>query len=149
MSSGPVAGATGIKIIRLIPSPRETVFKAWTDPAELKRWWAPPGFTTPLAEVDLRVGGAYRIAMKPPDGEVLYVGGVYREVNPPSKLVFTWAWDEDGVPGHESLVTVEFIDRANATEVVFTHDRLKDADSRDRHAEGWAGIFDSLEKFFT
>jgi uncharacterized protein YndB with AHSA1/START domain len=148
MNSGPTAGATAIRITRLIPAPRETVFKAWTDPAELKRWWGPPGFTTPAAEVDLRVGGAYRFAMKPPDGDVLYVYGVYREVQPPSKLVFTWAWDEDGVPGHESLVTVEFIDRTNATEVVFTHDRLKDADSRDAHAEGWAGTFDKLEKFF-
>lgn len=147
MSSGPIAGADGIKITRLIAAPREKVFKAWTDPVEIKRWWGPPGFTTPLAEVDLRVGGAYRIAMKPPDGDVIYVAGVYREVQPPSKLVFTWAWDEDGAPGHESLVTVFFIERGDATEVVFSHERLKDAESRDRHAEGWEALFASLAAY--
>jgi uncharacterized protein YndB with AHSA1/START domain len=101
---------------RRIPAPRETVFKSWTVPTEIKRWWSPAGFTTPVAEVDLRVGGTYRIGMKSPDGEVLYALGSYREVSPPSKLVFTWAWDEDGAPGHESLVTIEFIERGNATE---------------------------------
>jgi len=148
MSSGPIAGADGLKIVRIVPAPREKVFKAWTDPTEIKQWWGPPGFTTPLAEVDLRVGGAYRIAMKPPDGEVLYVSGVYREVKPPSKLVFTWAWDEDGAPGHESLVTVLFNERNGATEIVFSHERFKDAESRDNHAEGWNGLFDMLAAHF-
>lgn len=148
MSSGPVTDATTLKMTRLISAPREKVFKSWTNPNDIKRWWSPEGFTTEVAEVDLRVGGAYRIGMKSPDGEVLYVAGVYREVQPPSKLVFTWAWDEDGTPGHESLVTVEFIERANATEIVFSHDQLADAESRDKHAGGWAGCFDKLAALF-
>jgi len=146
MKSDPAT--TGVKISRRISAPRDVVFKAWTDPDEIKRWWSPLGCETPSAEVDLRVGGSYRISMKLPDGEVLFVSGVYREVQAPGKLVFTWAWDEDGVPGPESLVTVEFIERDKATEVLFSHDRLVDAESRDKHAEGWTGCFDKLEAMF-
>ena len=148
MSPGPATDATSLKMTRLIPAARETVFRAWTDPAEIMRWWAPPGMTTPAAEVDLRVGGSYRIAMKTSDGEVMHVSGVYRVVQRPSKLVFTWAWDEDGTPGHESLISIEFIERANATEIVFSHDNLLDSESRDKHAEGWAGCFDKLGALF-
>jgi uncharacterized protein YndB with AHSA1/START domain len=148
MSSGPTTDATTLTMTRLIPAPREIVFKSWTVPTEIKRWWSPAGFTTPVAEVDLRVGGKYRIGMKSPDGEVLYVSGTYREVTPPSKLVFTWAWDEDGASGHESLVTVEFNARGTATEVTFKHEQLLDAESRDKHAHGWAGCFDKLAALF-
>ena len=148
MSSGPATEATSLTMTRLIPASREKVFKSWTVPAEVKRWWAPAGFTTTVAEIDLRVGGTYRIGMKSPDGEVLFVSGVYREIQPPSKLVFTWAWDEDGAPGHESLVTVEFIARGNATDVIFTHGQLLDAESRDKHAHGWTGCFDKLAALF-
>ena len=148
MRSGPTTDTTSLKMTRLISAPRENVFKWWTDPAEIKRWWSPADFTTPVAEVDLRVGGTYRIGMKSPDGEVLFVSGTYREIQPPSKFVFTWAWDEDGTPGHESLVTVEFIARGNATEVVFSHEDLLDAESRDKHAHGWAGCFDKLAALF-
>ena len=146
MKSNPTA--IGLKMSRRIAAPRDVVFKAWTDPAEITRWWSPLGCTTPTAEVDLRVGGSYRISMKLPDGEVLYVSGVYREVKPPDKLVFTWAWDEDGGPGHESLITVEFVERGKATEVLFSHDRLADIESRDKHEHGWTGCFDKLEALF-
>jgi uncharacterized protein YndB with AHSA1/START domain len=148
MSSGPTTDATTLRMTRLIPAPVEIVFNSWTVPTEIKRWWSPEGFTTPVAEVDLRVGGTYRIGMKSPDGEVLYVSGTYREVAPPSKLVFTWAWDEDGTPGHESLITIEFIARGKATEVAFTHEHLLDAESRDKHAHGWVGCFDKLSALF-
>lgn len=81
---------TTLQIKRTFAAPREKVFQAWTDPAALKRWFGPSDdFSTPVAEVDLRVGGRYRIHMKSPDGQPHTVHGVYREVTPPAKLVFT------------------------------------------------------------
>ncbi len=78
-----------LSITRTFAAPRERVFQAWTDPEELKKWWGPDGYTTPSAEVDLKVGGSYRFAMKPPGGEVFFLSGEYREVRAPEKLVYT------------------------------------------------------------
>lgn len=101
--------------------------------------------TPALAEVDLRVGGRYRLGMRAPDGAAVYVcTGVYREVTPPSRLVYTWAWE--GQDGPETLVTVEFLDRGGATEVVLTHEGFADAGSRDQHATGWNGCLGSLAR---
>jgi uncharacterized protein YndB with AHSA1/START domain len=133
-----------LTITRTFTAPRERVFKAWTDPQELKKWWAAgPGYTTPIAEVDLRVGGRYRLAMKPPDADAVYiVGGVYREVRPPERLVYTWAWEGSGAP--ETVVTVEFRDRGTHTEVILTHGAFADAAERDKHVHGWNGCLDHL-----
>jgi len=85
---------TRLSLTRTFSAPREKVFRAWTDPEELKKWWGPPGYSTPTADVDLRVGGAYRFGMMElPDGEVFYLAGTYREVRPPEKLVYTWNWE--------------------------------------------------------
>jgi uncharacterized protein YndB with AHSA1/START domain len=149
MSSRPVEETTRLQMSRIISAPPKTVFKAWTDPTELKCWWGPAGFTTPSASIDLRVGGAYRISMKSPDGDVMSVAGVFRQVEAPKKLVYTWAWDEDGGPGHQSLVTVSFVDRGGSTEVVLSHERLADADSRDRHEHGWTECFDRLVELYS
>ena len=136
---------TSFSVTRTLDAPRETVFSAWTEPDALKQWWGPPGFTIPSAEVDLRPGGAYRIAMKPVDGETLYLSGRFVDVRPPEKLVYTWAWDEDDGPGHESLVTVEFKALGSLnTQIVITHERLESSDSRDRHVQGWDGCLAKL-----
>jgi uncharacterized protein YndB with AHSA1/START domain len=107
----------------------------------------------PLAEVDLRVGGTYRIQMKAPDGELHTVGGVYREVAAPEKLVFTWAWEAGGGCGDseneqpaETLVTVEFREKGQSTEVILTHELFPNTESRDKHDEGWSGCLARLEK---
>jgi uncharacterized protein YndB with AHSA1/START domain len=108
------------------------------------KWWAAgDGFTTTVAEVDLRVGGRYRLGMKSPDDGAVHVcTGVYREVRPPSRLVYTWAWEGSGGP--DTLVTVEFHDRGGSTEVVLTHGGFVDAVDRDRHVTGWTGCLDNL-----
>jgi uncharacterized protein YndB with AHSA1/START domain len=135
---------TTLFVARTFAAPREEVFRAWTDPEALKEWWAAgPGFTTPVAEVDLRVGGRYRLGMKAPDQELPYVvGGTYREIERPARLVYTWAWEGSNAP--ETLVTVEFRDRGSLTEVVLTHEHFADATDRDRHAAGWNGCLDRL-----
>ena len=108
----------------------------------------------PIAEVDLKVGGKYRFGMLEPGKDAPYVSyGVYQEVDPPARLVFTWAFekmpgdDPDFVPA-ETLVTVEFIDKDGATEVVLTHERFPDEHMRDEHQAGWGGCLGGLDRLF-
>jgi uncharacterized protein YndB with AHSA1/START domain len=136
---------TSLTIRRTIPARPERVFRAWTDPAALRRWSCPVGFTVASAEVDLRVGGAYRVAMLPPDqSEASVAYGTYREIDPPRRLVYTWQW-EHGEMG-ETLVTVEFRDLGSETEVVLVHELFPAADVRDLHNQGWVSCLDHLEQ---
>lgn len=144
---------TTLQIKRTFAAPREKVFRAWTDPKALMRWFAPSDdYSTPLVEVDLRVGGKYRIQMKAPDGQAHTVHGIYREVTPPSKLVFTLSWEEaacggpEMTPEQETLVTVEFHDRGGATDIILTHEYFPTVKARDSHNEGWTGCLDRLAK---
>ena len=135
---------TTLEIRRLIAAPRERVFDAWTQAKELDRWSAPSPMT-PKAEVDLRVGGRYRIVMRDPNGVERSVGGVYRVIERPSKLVYTWKWEESPMP--DSIITIEFHDRGQQTEVLLRHEGLTDVESRARHEHGWNGCFDNLVGF--
>lgn len=145
MKAAPI---NAVQLTRQIRAQRERVFRAFTDPEDLKRWSAPQGFTVPVAEVDLRVGGGYRISMRAPDGAVHTAIGTYREITPPRRLVYTWQW-EGGMEGDEAetLVTVEFHERGDATEVIFLHEGFRDETARDKHNEGWTSIFDRLVEF--
>ena len=137
---------TTLHLTRTFPAPREKVFRAWTDPEELKKWWGPEGYETPTAEVDLRVGGAYRFGMqKSPDGDIFYLRGTYREVRPPERLVYTWRWEAEPELG-ETLVTVEFLARGGSTEVVLTHELFPSKEARDGHSRGWNSSLDRLAK---
>jgi uncharacterized protein YndB with AHSA1/START domain len=105
-----------ITITRVFDAPRELVWKAWTDPRHLTQWWGPKGFTNPVCEVDVRVGGAWHIVMRAPDGREHPCGGVYREVVEPERLVFTnIAIDADGNPIIDGLTTVLFADQSGKT----------------------------------
>ena len=154
MATSTQTSATTLQISKTFQANREKVFKAWTTPEALKQWFGPTdGFTVPSAEVDLRIGGKYRLQMKAPDGAVHTVGGVYREVAAPEKLVFTWAWEEGGGCGDsgneqpvETLVTVEFREKGQSTEVLLTHELFPTTESRDKHDEGWAGCLNRLAK---
>ena len=143
----PTSGSeTTLRISRSIAAPRDKVFAAWTRPEALKRWFGPnDDYTTPIAEVDLRVGGRYRIAMQSPGGKRSIVGGTYREVRAPERLAFTWAW-EDSPDMPETLVTVEFHDRGGETEVVVIHERFPNEAAREEHNKGWIGCLGRLPK---
>jgi uncharacterized protein YndB with AHSA1/START domain len=105
-------------ITRVFDAPRELVFQTWTDPKHLVRWWGPKGFTNPVCEVDLRVGGAWRIVMRAPDGAEYPGGGVYREIVPPERLVFTnGAMDKVGNPIIDGFTTVTFADEGGKTKL--------------------------------
>jgi uncharacterized protein YndB with AHSA1/START domain len=137
-------------IKRVFDAPRELVFKAWTDPEHLKQWSAPQGFTIPVAEGDLRPGGKWRSMMRKPDGTELWLGGVYREIVEPERLVFTHAWDDkNGKPGHETVVTVTLVERDGKTEMTFRQGLFESVESRDGHQGGWTECFDRLEELLS
>lgn len=131
---------------RVYAASPERVYAAWTDPELAPRVLCPGDMTIPSAAFDVRVGGAYRIEMRTPDGEAFVARGVYREVVPVRRLVMTWSWEEDDpAEEHESLLTLEFAPHGTGTELTLTHARLKDVASRDRHEHGWTSILDKLE----
>jgi uncharacterized protein YndB with AHSA1/START domain len=131
-----------LRIARHYPFPRARVFQAWTDPQALRTWFAPnPAMEMPEVDVDLRVGGGYRLLLVAPDGERHCVSGVYREIDPPSKLVFTWSWAK--APERESIVTVELHDRDGGTDLVLIHEHLAEID-RPNHEHGWNANLDRL-----
>jgi uncharacterized protein YndB with AHSA1/START domain len=133
-----VAGRAVIK--RRIAASRERVFQAWTTAEHLQRWFFPSidGDAVPQAEVDLRVGGRYRIAMHTPDGDIrAMVGGTYHEVHPPEKLVFSWAWEAPEPEPSETIVTVELREVQGETEVIITHEHVSDLSAQETHTIGW------------
>jgi len=125
-------------ITRILDAPRALVFKTWTDPVHAARWWGPKGFTVHSCEMDVRLGGAWRICMRSPEGTEHCKRGVYREIVAPERLVLTYAWeDADGKPGHETLLTVSFADQGAKTKLTLHHTGFETATARDAHHGGW------------
>lgn len=132
---------------RVLNAPRDLVWQAWTQREHLLRWSAPRDFTLTHCEGDLRPGGAWRSCMKAPDGEDHWVGGVYREIVPVERLVFTHVWDdENGNPGPETVVTLTLADEDGKTNMTFQQTGFSSASSRDGHKEGWSESFERLEE---
>jgi uncharacterized protein YndB with AHSA1/START domain len=135
-----------LALVRKLDATPTKVWRALTEPSMLKHWMAPdPAFKTPVAEVDLRVGGRYRIVMESPDGEEHDVRGVYREIVPNKKLAYTWTWQS--TPERESVVTIELRSSGDGTELKLTHEQFADEQARDKHQHGWIGCLASLERF--
>ena len=130
---------------RRLNAPPAKVYAAWTEPAKIARWFGPQGAEVLRAEADVRVGGRYRVIFRVPDGEQHDVSGVYREVVPKQKLVFTWAWIS--TPERESLVTVALKRDGDGTLLTLTHEQFFDEPARDRHRSGWSGVLDNLESY--
>ncbi len=134
-----------LEVKRTFSAPREKVWEAWTTPEALKRWFCPSDeFSTPVADVDLRVGGAFRFQMRSPEGKTHTAVGIYREVQPPEKLVFTWSWEENDLP--ETLLTLEFRDLGEEAELVLTHELFPSEHDRDEHRKGWTECLGNLER---
>jgi len=141
---------TSLEIKRFINAPPARVYKAWTDPAELQRWFGPEDVRTIKIDADVRIGGKYRWDLQKQDGEEWSCLGEYRELVPGKKIVFTWKWDDDeNWAEHNSVVTVELSDRDGGTEVRLVHEKLPSEESRDRHNQGWNSVLDRLGKFVT
>jgi uncharacterized protein YndB with AHSA1/START domain len=134
-----------LRMEREFKAPPERVFAAFTDPKVMAQWWGPEGMTCPVCEIDLRVGGKWRTCMRGDAGEH-WVSGVYREVVRPRRLVLTWAWEENGVRGHETVVELDFLPAGRNTRVVLNHLGFATAESQSQHSHGWNSCFTCLDR---
>ena len=130
---------------KTIQATAERLFEAWTQPAQLKKWWGPQSVVCVDAEIDLRVGGRYRIANQFPDGKLVWIAGEFETIEPPHKLVYTWRLEPEA--GASERVTVAFEPRGDATEVIVTHERISNVAIRDMHEQGWQGCLDGLAEY--
>jgi uncharacterized protein YndB with AHSA1/START domain len=144
-SPGGQSDTVTLVVRKTIHATPERLFKAWTDPAQLQEWWGPESVVCVDPEVDLRVGGRYRVGNRLPDGKMLWIAGEFEVVDPPHRLTYTWRLE--GTTGAFERVTVRFEPRGSATEVVVTHERIADEALRDQHAYGWRGCLDGLTEY--
>lgn len=136
-----------LKLVRRFPAKPERVFRAFTDPKRLVRWWGPKGFTVPVCEMDVQPGGRWLTTMRSPDGDDYTVSGIYKAIEPPSRLSFTWAWLENGKRGHETLVTIVLKPYGAGTELTLMQSLFETAQSRNLHEGGWSSALDCLVKY--
>lgn len=154
--------AKDVVITRVFDAPREQVWRAWTEPEIVKRWWGPKGFTAPFVRIDLRVGGEYLSSMRSPEGQDIWGKGVFKEVVVPERLVMTDSFaDEKGntVPAshygmsekwpQEMLITVLFEEQEGRTKLTLRHSRTEGIDATDLEnmRQGWSQSFDKLAEF--
>ena len=145
MTEQHAAGAV-LRITRRFAAPREMVFAAFTETDQFKHWWGPKSMRCPEAVIDPRPGGRFHAVMMGSDDHAHVIEGLFQEVTPPSRLVFTWAWQHGDYKGLETRVTLEFHDRDGDCELVLTHEKLADERARELHGEGWSSSFDCLDE---
>lgn len=144
MATSEARPETTLRLERTIAAPLEKVFAAWTTPEALIRWFAPTdAYTVEVHELNAVTGGAYTFELVHSGGNRHRVGGKYREVTRPSRLVFSWKWEEFPERG-DTLVTVELTEDAGRTRLVLTHELFPNVEARDGHAGGWNGGLDHL-----
>ena len=132
-------------IERTFQAPAQAVFDAWTSEEVMRRWFhGERAWETPEAHVDLRLGGSVRVVMRDPEKDVEYGGsGHYTEIDPPTRLAFTWTWDDEG---RETLIELDFEEVEGATTVRLTHSSLRDQESVLSHEGGWTTCLDNLAR---
>jgi uncharacterized protein YndB with AHSA1/START domain len=147
MASPVSSPATSLQIRRVFNAPRERLFQAWIDPGKMTEWFchAKANLTGRLIEMDARPGGRYGFDISDADGKVFRLRGEYREIKPPEKLVFTWLWETEPHYG-ETIVTLDFVDLGEKSELIMTHEKFANSDARDKHNDGWAFCLDSLQR---
>ena len=139
--------APSLTLKRRLKAPAEKVFSAWTDPEKIVHWFGPAETASDSvrADMDVRVGGRYRMRFKTEDGESHEVGGEYKEVIANERLVFSWAWHS--TPERESLVTITLKADGDGTLLTLHHERFFDQKARDGHNRGWTGTLEKLERY--
>jgi len=160
----PTTGAVEQELVitRIFDAPREQVWKAWTEPDFVKKWWGPKGFTAPVSKIDLRVGGKYLSCMRSPEGREFWSTGVYKEIVPLERIVCTDSFaDEKGnvVPAThygmgqdfplELQVTVTFEEHGNKTRMTLRHAGIPEGKMTDDTLQGWGESFDKLAESLT
>lgn len=134
-----------LTLVRRLKASPARVYAAWTDPAQIARWFGPDNGGTVSAEADVRVGGRYSIVFHTEDGERHNALGEYLEVEPGRKLVMTWEWVT--MPERRSQLTIEIRPRDGGAELTLLHEQFFDEAARDAHNEGWTGCLAKLERF--
>ena len=149
MATPQIQQQNSLQIRRTFAAPRERVFRAWIDAREFAQWFHPTtDHTTVVSQLDPKVGGKYQIEIQHKSGKVHKMTGRYEQIKPPEKLSFTWSWASDPT-ATETLVSLEFLDLGNATEIVLTHGQFPTTEDRDNHNAGWLGCLDQLQNFLT
>jgi glutathione S-transferase len=138
-------GLLNLMIRMSIRASAERLFNAWTQPDQLKKWWGPVGVKCISAEIDLQVGGCYRIGNELPDGRVIWISGKFELIEEPRKLIYSWRVEGDS--GARERVTVCFESQGESTEVVVVHERIPDGPTRAQHEQGWLGCLDGLADY--
>jgi uncharacterized protein YndB with AHSA1/START domain len=139
-----------LRLSRVIRADADTLYRAWTDPTMLRHWWRMdgPGWVFADASVDLRVGGRYRLAMTDPNGTTHVALGEYRVLDRPTRIAFTWDWEDPASRVGETLVTVDLAKVGeHETELVLTHERFPDAERMRGHGRGWTQLLKLLDDF--
>ena len=147
MEQAKLAEKPSLNLQRQYPVAPEKVWRAWTEPQALKQWWGPGGpEAVSLVQLDVRVGGRFRIVFGGARGDEHEVQGIYKEVVPNRRLAFTWTWPRT-TPERESLVTITFNAVGAGTELDFVHAQHFDDKVRDGHLQGWSEAFVKLERY--
>ncbi|MEC5387424.1 SRPBCC domain-containing protein [Uliginosibacterium sp. H3] len=140
-----------LRITRFFDAPRELVFEVWSKAEHQVHWMGPTDFTVPSCEIDFRVGGRYRTCIVEPTGVEYWIRGEYREIVAPARLVFTFAWEEEGERGMETLVTLQFFDEGDGTRsrtrMEFLQTPFQSLAERDGHDTGWTQCFERLRAY--
>ena len=147
MASPVLSPATTLQIRRTFRAPREKLFQAWVDPKKMTEWFchAKPNLIGKLVVMDVRPGGKYGFDVTDAEGKVFKVRGEYLEIKEPEKLVFTWFWETEPAYGN-TVVTLEFVDLGDESELILTHERFANSDARNKHSNGWAFCLDALQR---
>ncbi len=153
-----MSGKGEIVISRIFDAPRKLVWKAWTEPEQLSKWWGPKAFTSPFCKMDLRVGGKYLCCMRSKEGQDFWSTGTYKEIVPFKRIVYTDSFADEkgnpvpashyGMPGGdwpmELMVTLTFEDHGNKTKMTLTHAGIPAGEMREMTGVGWNESFDKL-----
>ena len=149
---GGVAGTSARELVitRVFDGPRSLVFRLWTQPEHLARWWGPQGFVNVAWTIDVRPDGAWFRRMRSPEGREYVKRGVYREVVEPERLVFTYVNESpDGTLGPETLVTVTFEEHGAQTRLTLRQTGFEDITERDAHEGGWTSALERFAGYLT
>jgi uncharacterized protein YndB with AHSA1/START domain len=138
-----------LELTRILPGRASHVFEAFTVPDRVARWWGPTGFTIPSLDFDPRVGEGYRIEMQPPEGAAFHLVGEFREVDAPTRLAFTFRWEDPDPDDVETVADLRFRDLGSSTEVALNQGSFKTEARRELHRGGWTDSFDKLDELLS
>jgi len=148
VAAGNDRDARVLNLVRIFDAPRQAVFDAWTDPKQIIQWWGPQGVSVAEHAFDMRPGGRWRTNKRGAEGVDHIASGVYHEIAPPERLVMSWAWETDGVRGHETLLTIELDDLGDdRCQLRLTQELFESAEACHGHEEGWCSAFECLTEY--